>query len=487
MAKHEDVQWLLKGPKAWNERREKDAYSWPDLSKANISSLLKDCARITKLSKLDLRSYNLSGANFSGSILSDVDLSGANCILTRFENANIRGSKFTEADLRGANFSNSRLVGTELVGTRCFKTDFSNAYLSECNFTDAHLYGAQLVGADLSNCTLWKAKLFWPANFVSDHPRADIPEGKPISSVSDLLKYVDTLGDNYISKPGSEPFHLYFRGEPKVYRNIVPSVMRKTRIGNYLLRSNEAEMLVDLITRRPDDFSSDLTALGQLMTAQHYRLPTRLLDVTRNPLVALFNAIYETESSGKSGTGQLHAFAVPQSMIKPYNSHSISVIANFTKLRRSEQNLLLTKTKEYTEKEKDSPPFAQQTQLRSSDYSSAMARLVQSVRLENPSFEERIDPHDLFRIFIVEPRRSIERIRSQSGAFLLSAFHECFDEKEVNAISKDILIYHQYTFKIPCESKGRVMKQLSNLNITEATMYPGLEKEAEAVKKQYGG
>ena len=39
----------------------------------------------------------------------------------------------------------------------------------------------------------------------------------------------------------------------------------------------------------------------------------------------------------------LHVFAVPRELIKPFNSDSISIIANFSKLRREEQNLSIRK------------------------------------------------------------------------------------------------------------------------------------------------
>ena len=41
-------------------------------------------------------------------------------------------------------------------------------------------------------------------------------------------------------------------------------------------------------------------------------------------------------------------FAVPRSLVKPFNSDTVSVITNFASLRRSEQNLLLGKTEEET-------------------------------------------------------------------------------------------------------------------------------------------
>ena len=70
-----------------------------------------------------------------------------------------------------------------------------------------------------------------------------------------------------------------------------------------------------------------------------------------------------------------------------------------------------------------------------------MNRLYQFIRLEKPSFQERIDPIDLLRVVVVEPRRSFERIRVQSGAFLISAFHERFEEVEIQKSTTNLPIY----------------------------------------------
>ena len=58
-----------------------------------------------------------------------------------------------------------------------------------------------------------------------------------------------------------------------------------------------------------------------------------------------------------------------------------------------------------------------------------MRRLYHEIRAEKPGFEQRIDPRDFYRILVVEPRRTSERLRAQSGAFVLSAFHVRFERE----------------------------------------------------------
>ena len=506
MPNREDLRWLLEGKDAWNSRREENPHWWPDLSEAPISSLLEEAQRLTESGNPDLRSHDLKFANLSGSHLSGVDMTGADlgvtnfsqsllngailigvkCLSTDFRGALLRESDFTEADLWQARFQDAVLSKSNFDGASCTLADFSRADLSDSSFKDAKLFETYLVGADLTNCELWKAKVIRSGGPEWDYSKLDRAEDEGIESVLDLLKYAEEFERHYKLKEGSEPTLLYYRGESEKYAYRIPSVMRANSSCEYPLRSRESEMLVDLMTRRPDDFAGESTALSHLMTAQHFGLPTRLLDVTRNPLVALFHAT-ATGNQEVGSPGQLHILTVRESMVKPYTSPSVSVVTNFSRLIRGDQNLLLTKTKEFTEGDSDSPPSRFLTPLRSSDYQSAMSRLVQFIRVEHPSFEDRIDPIDLFRVFVVEPRRSNERIIAQAAAFLLSAFHERFDECEVQRRTKQLPIYHQYTFEIPSARKSFIRRQLRSLNVSEETMYPGLQTAAEAVKLRYSG
>ena len=258
--------------------------------------------------------------------------------------------------------------------------------------------------------------------------------------------------------------------------------MRTTTEEESTLRSVEGEMLNDLMTRQPEAFSGFDSALAQWVLAQHHGLRTRLLDVTRNPLVALFYACSDVGESNEDG--RLHVFGVPRSLIKSFISDTVSVIANLAKLARDEQNLLMGKTEDDTRD--DVFPSDPKTGLAGDQlYERAKDRLYYTIRQERPNFRERVDVGDFFRVFVVEPQRMFERIRAQSGALLISAFHERFERDEILRWNKDIPIYLQYSLAVAKEEKRQMIDDLRLLNVTRETLLPSMDETAKEITRQY--
>jgi hypothetical protein len=78
------------------------------------------------------------------------DLSGAD-----LENADLRGTNLSGADLYNANLENADLRGTNLSGA-----DLVDAYLIDADLENANLVDADLSGANLENANLYNAKGF---------------------------------------------------------------------------------------------------------------------------------------------------------------------------------------------------------------------------------------------------------------------------------------------------------------------------------------
>ena len=118
-------------------------------------------------------------------------------------------------------------------------------------------------------------------------------------------------------------------------------------------------------------------------------------------------------------------------------------------------------------------------------YSTAMAQLVQLIQAEKPYFASRIDPRDFYRVIIVEPQQSLERIRAQSGAFLVSAFHERFERDQVLHWNEEIPMYAHYPLTVSKDYKTGILDELRMFNITREALFPGLDTAAEAIMQSY--
>ena len=364
-------------------------------------------------------------------------------------------------------FRNINLFNAELNGAYMTHLDLQDSNLALANLNGTRLWYANLSGANLTGSEPWLASLFPPhdlGTIQSGSSEQSVVENLdgPICAVGDLLRTIRELKNEIYT---DDKIQLYFRGEACTCWNLEPSVMRET-----YFRDNEADMLTELMTRQPDAFDGLNSFFARLVMAQHYRLPTRLLDITENPLVGLYNACLDHQHDGKpcKNDGTLHIIGVPKEIVKPFNSDAISVISNFTRLSRPQQDLLLGRN----------------TSLRSKHYRPTLRRLNHFIREEKSYFADRINPVDLFKIFVVRPQQSFARIRAQSGAFLMSAYHERF-EREMLGTIENLPIYDHYTLKVPFCQRAELTKEMKQLNITEEVLMPGLESAAKAVKQRF--
>ena len=484
MAHPEHLDWLLQGPDSWNARRSESPFC-PDLSEEDISNKFfggNFSPLAAAMSPIDLKRANLAEANFRNSTFRDINLTEGDISRADFRNANLIGNNFSNTFGINARFVGATLTFANFSGAELYSCDFSKADLTganltgarfwECSFNGADLHNANLIGTDFVESRPWRAHLFPPSDPI------DASEGPiPIKALMDVNHLLDACRD--LRKKCGGDWTLYFRGEGRSSWELRPSLMRISSEG-LSLRPFEGEMLNDLITLQPQAFYQVDSALGQWVFAQHHGLKTRLLDITRNPLVALFNACEGNDNED----GRLHAFAVPNSLIKPFNSNSIRMITNFAKLPRTEQNLLLGKSEADTIGDVFKPHFNNTLEIRDL-ISRARSRLYSLIRGESPNFEERIDIRDLFRVFVVEPQHMFERLKAQSGAFLISAFHERFEREEVLKQTERVPIYAHHTLAVPQEKKHDILDNLRLLNVTSEVLLPSVDASANAVTDKY--
>ena len=450
MAEQKHLEWLLEGVEAWNARRRTDPFT-PDFSGADLDTLFRDAGKANERHRIDL-----SGANFTRA-----DFNAAKIVAADFINADLGYADLRDADFWFADFSNANM---------------SRAILNE----NTNLVHSPLVNVNLDSVEPWIALLHDPkwridtSKHLFDHSVVTIDSISSAISFVNILRHVDanTAKDIFYTSPGhSLDFIYYFRGESDDKWSLQPSVMRDEKKSNRTLHEFESQMFQDLTTRRPIDFNTLNLALDKWALAQHHGLPTRFLDVTRNVLVALFWACQGSEKAN----GKLHVFCVPRSLVKSSDSDTISIIANFARLPKDQQDLLLGKKQEQDANTRYEPYR----------YFTSLRTLYQLIREEKPHFEERIDIKDLYQVFVVEPQHLTERLRAQSGAFLVSAFHERFEQYEILSKNRRIPTYHHYALSVLGDKKPHMLEDLRLLNITSETLMPGLDASASVLTGQY--
>lgn len=243
---------------------------------------------------------------------------------------------------------------------------------------------------------------------------------------------------------------LLYRGhsDRRNYR-LVPSLLRERRYTDA-----EHTILRELVSTHPAEFAADSTTLEQLVRVQHYSLPTRLLDVTWNPLVGLYFAA----KNGDGPPAEVVVFRVKKNIVKFYDSDTASCIANLAHLSTNEKNSI-------------------KFDLAGEEFNtqSAVDRLLQFIRFEKPYFRPGIDPSHLQTAIVVKPKLNNRRILAQSGAFLLCGLSVDLETTPPQGILVERI-------NINGNKKSAIRTELDRMAINDSTMFPEIEKAALYIK-----
>ena len=269
--------------------------------------------------------------------------------------------------------------------------------------------------------------------------------------INDLKEYIETIH----SIKSTSPIDLYYRGQSNEAYELIPSIghkICKDSDKTYLLI--ERDLIKEALFKYPKVFGKYDSHIDLLTQLQHYNVPTRLMDVTSNPLVALYFAC--ASNSGING----EVFAFKMNAIDTYDNEIVDPLASVGSLNMS-----------YPVKFED-------------HLKRCGIELSNSANKHTTNYE-RIIAYSRFPV-LLRQKTAFEQQKAQSGYYLLfsnkleninpnnhefeSSNNEYYFADAIEPIDKkneQIVI-----LKIPSASKNKILSQLKTVNIDESTLFP---------------
>lgn len=255
--------------------------------------------------------------------------------------------------------------------------------------------------------------------------------------------------------------HLYYRGQQNINWVIEPSIFR----GEWI--NHEKEFIHDMVISNPIDFENAHSTLEKLTKMQHYNAPTRLLDITTNPYIALYFACEQVKNCDDRLYGEIVFIESEEDTSeKYYDGDTISILSNLAMMDNSFELPDESLSTESFNNEKGIP------------------FLLHQIKTENPSFQNLIEAKDLHKCFIVHVKHDNKRIMNQQGLFLIVGMGNKKNEPANIKNSFHKIDKKQIVFVIPDKNKKDILNDLDLMSINKKFIYPEIDDVADYLKTE---
>ena len=302
-------------------------------------------------------------------------------------------------------------------------------------------------------------------------------------SISEYFNIIE----KYISETTDDNCAFYFRGENEDHQEkaLTPSIYRDGLI-------NSEEKIYREVSRYNNiDFSEDVTTFDKLCRMQHYSAPTRLIDLSDDPLTALWFAINK-----KCNNGVVYLIKIKKSKIKYSDSDTVTVISNLAKIEYSNKKSKKSKRKiaKTVNKYLKNKKIKKSNEIEKFNKKKSIKFLLHEIRNDINHFEPIIDPKHISSIQCVKPKLTNSRIKIQKGAFLIFGLN--IKNPNLNypilTLTKGKLVLnraknqkHPIKEILKIDVSNLKYTILTNIGITEPIIYPEMDKVSEYFKNIY--
>ncbi len=219
----------------------------------------------------------------------------------------------------------------------------------------------------------------------------------------------------------------YYRGQADATWLLDSSLTREEKYAD-----NEARMYYDILSLKPEAFSKDYNIYDRLITMQHFGMPTRLLDITRNPLVSIFFACNNLARANSDGL--VYAFVPEATNFLNFDDERLKCLTNSIVMQ--DKN-------------------------------------IHKINCDlSPTEKEDCFTQNWF----VQGIAKNQRINNQSGDFIFVSSEE--SRKDLDSLPTKIVV-------IDASSKKVLLEQLESLNIHSGSVYPDLSHMSSYIRERY--